>query len=80
MRRGYVVAVVEVGADANRDRLLAGIEMDETGNPSFREELGHSLLEGPDRGHALVDRDSVVTSQFHSQAPPVGEPNANDLP
>jgi hypothetical protein len=45
MRRGHVVGVREMGADSNRDRFLASIEVNKTGNLAVAEFDFDAILE-----------------------------------
>ena len=59
MRARDVVAVVEVRADARRDRLLADVHVHEAGDLAGAELARDPLLEEPDRQHRPVEARSV---------------------
>src|SRR5207302_4213686 len=51
------------------DRLLAGVEVDEAGDATLREDSGDTLLEGADQPHPLVDPDGPVPGELHGVSP-----------
>src|SRR5229473_1136796 len=63
MGAGDGVAVVEVAAYADRRRLLARVQVDESGNLAGRELRVHAFLELADRPHRPVDVQQVLSSQ-----------------
>ena len=66
MRGGDGVAVVEMHADADARRLLAGIKMHEAGDVAGRELLVHPLLEFADQPHAAVGGKKLVARKLQA--------------
>ena len=63
---GDVVVVVQVRADAGRDRLLARVEMDESRDVAGGELDVQPLLELADRAHGPVGGDEpFLRDRFH---------------
>jgi hypothetical protein len=60
--RGDVISVIEMQADAHRGRLLAGIEVDETGDVARRELVVDGVLELADGSHLPVGFEQLVTA------------------
>src|SRR5208282_1778701 len=63
VRAGDAVTVVQVAADADRRRLLARVQVDESGDIAARELRVHALLELADRPHRPVDVEQVLSGQ-----------------
>ena len=61
---GDEVGVVEVRADADRDRLLAGVEVDEAGDLTVGELPHGRLLEAADQRHPLVHPEQRLAGQL----------------
>jgi hypothetical protein len=59
------VVVGQLGANADRDGLLAGIEVNETGNETGREVLAGQVLERANLHHRLVHTEQGVPIQLH---------------
>src|SRR5579884_1801952 len=77
VRRGDRVVAAERRADADRDRLLADVEMREAGHLRRQVELVRLLLEGADAQHALrhrereLARDRQVRRRGHQATDPL---------
>src|SRR6266540_2461052 len=71
--RGDEVPVFEVGADADGDRLLTGVEVDEPGDEPVGEQLRHPFLEGSDGHHPVVEPEGLVLGQLHRVLPEPGQ-------
>ena len=74
MGGGDVVLVVQMQADADRGRLLAGIEMDEAGDVACRELLVDGVLERADGPHLPVRLEQFVAAELHVGLPPLLAP------
>ncbi len=64
MRGGDGVAIVEMQADADAGRLLAGIEVHEAGDIAGGELVVHPLLELADGPHAAVGVKKIVAREL----------------
>ncbi len=58
--RGDVVAVLQVGADAGRDRLLADVEMHGARQLAGGIVVPEPLLHAPDQQHPLVELQQLL--------------------
>jgi hypothetical protein len=62
MGAGDVILRPEMRADADGGRFLAGIKMDETGNPALGELLLHPFLETADRDHVTIGLEQFLAA------------------
>ena len=65
MGAGDGVAVVEMHADADARRLLAGVEMHEARDVAGRELVVDGVLELPDRPHPAVSLEQILATKLH---------------
>jgi hypothetical protein len=68
--RGHDVAVAQVRADANRNGLLARIEMEKASELPRGHQLGELLLEAADRAHLPVGVEQGLARQVHDEILP----------
>ena len=67
--RGNDVGRAELRADANGDRLLAGVEVHEAAHLAGGDELTELLLEAADHSHLSVGVEQLLAVQVHGFQP-----------
>jgi hypothetical protein len=69
MGAGDLILRPQMHADADRRRLLAGVEMDKARYAAFRELVLHAFLELADRRHVTIGFEQFLAAQLHGVLP-----------